>query len=327
MQKNKTFRILSIDGGGYRGLFAAHILHRIEEAWGINWHEQFDMFAGTSTGSIIAGGLAKGMNAKQLADFYVQHGRSIFTKRIRSRLDLLNIFTSRYSNSTLQSILNDVYDSTTLGEIQVPLIIPAVDIGNGCVHVFKSKYVDGFVRDPEVKLADAVMSSCSAPTYFDPHSMDGKYQLVDGGLWANNPSLVAVTDAQYRLKIPLDNIRVLSVGSGKSKTFYPLAHGGWKDWLLRSWQGWGFLTRWQRNKLIDLILNLQSDTAHNILCLLFNESPIDSKHVLRMTFESDSPLPMDSARHSNDWITKADHCFTHLSPKLKQFLNIDGGIP
>jgi len=322
---SKPFYILSIDGGGYRGLFASHILRRMEESWGMNWREQFGMFAGTSTGSIIAAGLASGIPAKQLSEFYTTHGRRIFTSRWRSRFDLLKIFTSRYSNKTLRLLLEDVFGQRTLGDVSVPLILPAVDIGNGCVHVFKSKYADGFVRDPGVKLSDAVLSSCSAPTYFDPHLVDGTYQLVDGGLWANNPSLVAVIDAKYRLKIPLADIRVLSIGTGKSKAFYPRSQGTWKDWLIRSWQGWGFATRWQRSKLLDLILNLQSDTAHNMLCLLFGESPLEPNQVLRLTFESEQPLPMDAVCHGDDWITKADYCFTHNSPRIRQFLGIDGG--
>jgi len=319
---NAPFYILSIDGGGYRGLFPAHILRRMEEAWGINWHQQFGMFAGTSTGSIIAAGLASNISAKELSEFYITHGKKIFRKRWRSRLDFLKILTSKYSSTTLQSLLEEVLGSTTLGEVPVPLIIPAVDIGNGCVHVFKSKYADGFIRDPGVKLSEAVLASCSAPTYFDPHIVDGKYQLVDGGIWANNPSLAAVIDAQYRLKVPLSDIRVLSLGTGKSKTFYPRSEGWWKDWFIRSWQGWGFATRWQRSKLLDLILNLQSDSAHNMLCLLFNESPLASTRVFRMTFESDQCLPMDAVCHGDDWITRADHCFTHNAPRLKEFLGL-----
>lgn len=319
---NAPFLILSIDGGGYRGLFAAHILRRMEEEWGINWHQQFRMFAGTSTGSIIAAGLASGITATKLSEFYTTHGKYIFRKRWQSHLDLLKIFTSRYSSRTLQQLLEEALGSKTLGEITVPLIIPAVDIGNGCVHVFKSKYADEYVRDPGVKLSDAVLASCSAPTYFDPHIVGGTYQLVDGGIWANNPSLAAVIDAQYRLKIPLPDIRVLSIGTGRSKTFYPRSEGWWKDWLVRSWQGWGFATRWQRSKLLDLILNLQSDVAHNMLCLLFNESPLASTRVFRMTFESDKCLPMDAVCHGDDWITRADHCFTHYAPKLRSFLNL-----
>ena len=86
-----------------------------------------------------------------------------------------------------------------LGQVKIPLILPAVDIGNGCVHVLKSNYDPTFTRDYKVRVSDAVLASCSAPTYFDPIVIDDKYRLVDGGLWANNPSLVATIDAKYRL--------------------------------------------------------------------------------------------------------------------------------
>lgn len=319
------FYILSIDGGGFRGLFPAHILRCMEETLSIDWHRQFGMFAGTSTGSIIAAGLASGISATKLEEFYTTYGEKIFSRRWQSYLDVLKIFTSKYSNRALKDLLEqeDVFGKKTLGEIGIPLIIPAVDIGNGCVHVLKSKYADGFVRDPGVKLSDAVLASCSAPTYFDPHMVDGKYQLADGGIWANNPSLVAVIDAQYRLKIPMADIRVLSIGTGKSKVFYPRSVGWWTDTFIRRWQGWGFVSRWHGSKLLDLILNLQSDNAHNMLCLLFNESPLNPKRVFRMTFESDQCLPMDSVSHGDDWITKANHCFTHHAPKLREFLNLD----
>lgn len=320
---SKPFYILSVDGGGYRGLFAAHILQRMEEEWRINWHLQFGMFAGTSTGSILAAGLASGISATQISKSYATNGQLIFTRRWCSWLDPLNIFASRYSSRRLYELLDELFDAKTLGEIPVPLIMPAVDIGNGCVHVFKSKYADGLIRDPSVKVSDAVLCSCSAPTYFDPHIIGGKYQLADGGLWDNNPSLVAAIDAQYRLHIPLAGLRVLSIGTGKSRAFYPRAEGHLRDRLVRGWQGWGLVTRWRSSKIIDLILNLQSDTAHNMLCLLLNESPLDSKRVLRLTFESDTCLPMDSARHGDDWIARADHCFTHNAHKIRAFLNPD----
>jgi patatin-like phospholipase/acyl hydrolase len=321
------FYILAVDGGGFRGAFSAHLLKRMEESWSLAWRDRFGMFAGTSTGSIIAAGLATGLTANYLSDFYAEHGDTIFRPRLRSRLDVLKIFTSRYSSKPLRNLLEQEFGGTTLGEVRVPLIVPSVDIGNGCVHVFKSKYADGFVRDPNVRISDAVLASCSAPTYFDPHIVADKYQLVDGGLWANNPSLVAVIDAKYRLGVSLDDIRVLSIGTGKSNSFYPRNTTWWKDRLVRSWQGWGFVTRWERTKLIDLILNLQADTAYNMLCLLLGENPQSPEQVCRLTFDSDSPLPMDSTRKLDDWITRADHCFTHHSSTVREFLKLDRGDP
>lgn len=318
------FYILSIDGGGFRGIFAAHILKRMEEEWQINWQSQFGMLAGTSTGAILAAGLACKLTAAKLTEFYETHGSSIFTPRLRSRFDLFKLFTSRYSSRKLREILEKELGDTLLGQIKLPLILPAVDIGNGCVHVLKSQFDPTFTRDKKVRVSDAVLASCAAPTYFDPVVID-KYLLADGGLWANNPSLVATIDAHYRLKIPLEEIRVLSIGTGKSRAFYPRSESQYRDHFLRIWQGWGFVTRWQRSRFLDLIFNLQSDNAHNMLCLLFGESPLNPKQVLRLSFESDRPLPLDSVRKRHDWISEADRTFTHQSPRIAKFLSIKGG--
>lgn len=320
---SERFYILSVDGGGFRGMFAAHLLKRIEETWQIDWRKRFRLLAGTSTGSILTAGLACGLSAKRLADFYDAHGEEIFCRRFRSRLDVFGLFTSRYASARLRTHLQAIFGETTLGDVGVPLILPAVDIDNGCVHVFKSKFHDAFLRDVDVRVSDAVLASCSAPAYFDPHIVQ-EYQVVDGGLWANDPSLVAAIDAHYRLEVPFEDLRVLSIGTGTSRSFYPRSAGKWRDRLVRSWQGWGIATRWQGSRLLELILNLQSTNAHNMLCLLLGESPLDRNRVLRLTFESDQPLPMDSVRKRNDWVARADHVFTHSAANIAAFLLIPG---
>ena len=321
---SKPFYILSVDGGGFRGLFAAHLLKKVEEAWQVDWRSRFGLLAGTSTGAILSAGLAMGMSAAKLTQFYLSHGNAIFTPRVLSRFDIRRLCTSRYSKKTLKVILDDVFRDMTLGDIDIPLILPSVDIGNGCVHVLKSSYHNQLVRDQNVRISDAVLASCSAPTYFDPHIVNETYQLVDGGLWANNPSLVAAIDAHYRLNIPFEEIRVLTIGTGKSTTFYPRSYGKWKDRLIYNWQGWGFATRWGGSKFIDLILNLQSDNAHNMLCLLLDESPVETTRVLRLTFDSDLSLSMDSTKKRHDWVAKADFVVTHNATKIATFLSTEG---
>ena len=321
---SQPFHVLSVDGGGFRGLFAAHLLKKMEQAWGIDWTRQFGLMAGTSTGAILTAGLAAGISAADLTDFYKVHGKTIFRRRPLSRLDILRLFVSRYSTNRLKTQLERVFQEKTLGDIAVPLILPSVDIGNGCVHVLKSRYHGEFVRDQDVRVSDAVLASCSAPTYFDPYVVNDTYQLVDGGLWANNPSLVAAIDAHYRLHVPLQDIRVLSIGTGKSTAFYPRSEGKWKDRLLRSWMGWGLATRWRGSRLLDLILNLQADNAHNTLCLLLGHSPLEAGQVLRLTFESDRPLDLDSTGKRHDWIAKADNIFTHHATRIQAFLSTKG---
>ena len=317
------FYVLSIDGGGFRGIFAAHLLKRMEEEMHIDWRHQFGLFAGTSTGSILAAALAVGVSAADMAELYKTHGKAIFRSRIQSRFDIFNITTSKYSSKNLKDLLDSVFQDNTLGDITIPLIMPSVDIGNGCVHVLKSSYHNDFVRDKSVRISDAVLASCAAPTYFNPHTINNSYQLADGGLWANNPSLLAAIDANYRLNVPFEDIRILSIGTGKSTTFYPHSHGKWKDRLVYSWKGWGFATRWEGRKFIDLILNLQSDNAHNMLCLLIGESPLERNRVLRLTFNSDQELSMDSVEKRHDWIAKADQIFTHFATKIENFLSIE----
>jgi len=193
---SNKFKILAIDGGGFRGAYSAHLLKRVEEEFNVDWRKDFDLLAGTSTGSIIAACLAMGKNANEVRGLYAKHGREIFNKPLVPRLGLL---ASKYQNYGLRSILNDFFGKTKLGDIETPLMIPATDIGNGCVHVFKSTYHNKFFRDKNVLVADAVLASCSAPTFFSPTLLPGDkpYLLADGGLWANSPSLAAAFDAKH----------------------------------------------------------------------------------------------------------------------------------
>lgn len=324
LRMSDQFYILSLDGGGFRGVFTARILQNIGKVLGVSWHDKFSMFAGTSTGSILAAGLACGHSADKLFGFYKEHGDDIFKRKFRSYFDPWNIFISKYTSKKLKSLLEKELGDITLGQIPVPLIIPSVDIGNGCVHLFKSQYDDNFIRDTNVRVSDVVLASCSAPTYFDPHIINNTNQLADGGLWANNPSLVAVIDAHFRLGISLDNIRVLSIGTGRRNICFPRKTSRWKDILMHSWQGWGFATRWKGSKLLDLILNLQNDTVQNMLCLLLNEGKDETEKVCKLTFDSDQPLPMDSTYKLNEWINRADYSFSHNADRIKRFLDIKG---
>jgi len=306
---SNAFKILAIDGGGFRGAYSAHLLKRIEAQFGVDWRKDFDLLAGTSTGSIIAAGLALGKSASEVLDTYNQHGSEIFRKPLVPRCGL---FVSKYPKSSLRSVLDGFFGDVKLGEIDTPLIIPATDIGNGCVHVFKSAYDEEFVRDSEVRVADAVLASCSAPTYFPPMLLPGEkpYLLADGGLWANSPSLVAVIDAKRRLNAKLDDLRILSIGTGRAKQFYSI-----KRFKRRGLFGWGLATRWGL-KFIPMLLNLQSETANNMVGLLLNQDQI-----LRLNFESDKSLPLDRPEEFDDLVTRADREFTHRSEEIRTFLN------
>lgn len=311
----KPFRILSIDGGGIREIYPAHVLRCIEERLQINLFGTFDMIAGTSTGSIIAAGVATGVPTADIVAMYKEHGAEIFRKKRffwpgkKLKNMFQPMFDSVYDAHFLENVLSEVFQDKRLGDIKKPLLLPSTDIGNGCVHVLKSGYSKEFTRDNTVLVKDAVLASCSAPTYFDPHRLN-EYLLADGGLWANNPALAAVIDAQKRLGIAQDDIQILSIGTGHSKTMYGT----------NASRKWGLINGWKHKEFISFILSLQSQSALNYLNLMLRPGQIK-----RVDFESDLPLPMDDVSILDDLISKADHKFTHESESIRAFIQ-NGGI-
>ena len=300
-EKKEVFKILSIDGGGIRGIFSAHILKRIQEEIKIEFHEEFDLIAGTSTGSIISAALAINIPINTVEDMYKKNGREIFKK---NPLNMWGLFKCKYKKNRLEDILRSIFKSKTLSETLTRLIIPSTDIANGCVHVFKSNYCNDFVRDKNVELTSAVLSSCSAPVYFNPNKVN-EYLLADGGLWANNPALVALSEALgKRLNIKKKNIRILSIGTGIGFKYYDL-----NDYQ----KNWG-LVKWGKG-LIDTIMNLQSMNTNNQIRMILGED-----NYLRLNFESDSKLSLDDYQDINYFLTKADKIFTYEYEKIKNFL-------
>lgn len=295
-------KILAIDGGGIRGYYAAHIIKRIQESFGINFSEEFDLITGTSTGSIIAAALALDIPIARICTLYEKHSRKIFKPTSFSFGGLLR---AHYSQKSLHSLLHKEFGDNTLSDTKTRLLIPSTDIGNGQVHVFKSSYSDEFTRDSNIRIADAVLASCAAPKYFDPAFVD-PYLLADGGLWANNPSLVAVTEAMTRLSSSLDSIQLLSIGTGIGNNYYPVNKRN---------NMWGFLTGWGIKSFIEMLLNLQSANAHNTVGLLLNEDQL-----IRINFESDRALPLDDPSMLADLKSRADCDFTKASDRIKQLL-------
>lgn len=310
LKMSKVFKILSIDGGGIRGIYPAHILRCIEERLQINLYDTFDMIAGTSTGAIIAASTAMRVAPGDIVAMYQEHGAGIFVKKTcwlpgnKLQNAIQPMFESCYDSQYLNGVLTEIYQDKRLGEITKPLLLPATDIGNGCVHVLKSSYSKEFTRDKDILVKDAVLASCSAPTFFDPHKL-GHYLLADGGLWANNPALAAVIDAQRRLGVPQANIRILTIGTGHSKTMYGTA----------TKRKWGLMNGWKNKEFINFILSLQSQSAMNYLTL-----KLSTNQIKRLDFESDLPLPLDDVSMVNDLITRADHDFTHESEKIRNFI-------
>ena len=253
--RETPFHILALDGGGARGIYPAQVLANIEKELQAPAKDCFDLIVGTSTGSIIGGAAAVGIPMDEIVRLFKEKAPDIFRKR---RLGAF-YFRSKYSRLPLEEAVRGCVPEITLGQISKPLMITSSDISTGGVHVFKSRYLkdlkEPYVRDSQVLLSDAILSSCAAPTFFDPVEV-GDLLLADGGLWANNPSIIALTEAVSKFKRPVEKVRILSIGTGRSINLYSRS------------RRWGFLTGWRRQKLVSYVLRLQSQASENMAKLL-----------------------------------------------------------
>jgi hypothetical protein len=210
----KPFRknvAIAIDGGGIRGVIVTKALSMLEQELKQPLHDVIRLAAGTSTGSIIAAGLASGLTAEHLYEMYLRLGREIFKKSYRTAL--WYFFNHRYLQPPLQKALQNYFGDKTLGDLwkadtPTDLIITAFDtIENRTrfIKSYKSKYKNW-------SLVDAVLASTAAPTYFP--SFDGSY--IDGGVGAyNNPCYLAAYEIRFVLSWKLEETTLLSIGTGR----------------------------------------------------------------------------------------------------------------
>jgi hypothetical protein len=200
-------RVLSIDGGGLKGVFPAAFLTCLEEEVDGSIAQYFDLIAGTSTGGIIALGLGLGYSAQQMLDFYKTLGPLVFQKPARwfSRWRV-----PKYDPAPLKRALDTHFGDRTIGESSVRLLIPSINLVNGEVYLFKTSHDERIQRDHRQKAAEAALATAAAPTYFPAHRDAKGLPFVDGGLWANNPVACAAVEAVALLG--WTDVRILSLG-------------------------------------------------------------------------------------------------------------------
>ena len=299
--QDSAFNVLALDGGGARGIYSAQILACIEQLNGAPVREHFDLIAGTSTGAIIAGAAAVGIPMDRVVELFKDESPRIFRKR---RLRSFHI-RSKYSIRSLEQAVQSCVSGLTLGEVSTPLMILGSDISTGGVHVFKSRYLkdlgEPYVRDANVVLSDAILASCAAPTFFDPVSV-GDFLLADGGLWGNNPSIMALTESVSKFGRSVEQVRILSIGTGHSVNLYS------QNRL------WGLITGWGREKLVSYVLRLQSDASANMAKLLLAD------RYLRIDPEIEA-WDLDDIEHLDNLKALAARDFTVLSKAIMKNLN------
>lgn len=271
------FKILSIDGGGIRGIIPAKILAKLEndlarENKSSRLSDYFDLICGTSTGGIIAIGLALGMSANDILELYKQNAKLIFPSL--SKWDLLQSLCRDkpfYQRDILKQKLSEAYDSMVydkparLGHCLTRVCIPVYDGQKGGMRVLKTPHDPTFYRDYQVPATDAALSTAAAPIYFDTYDFDystadGRdlirdHSMIDGGVIANNPSMIGFVEAVKYLNVPEHEISILSLGTGTRNFKAQRGLMGARSWFFKE----------GKVLLYDIMSSGQADYIDNIM--------------------------------------------------------------
>ncbi len=299
-------KILGIDGGGIRGVFAISILKAMEEAYQTKISEHFDLIAGTSTGSIIAAAAAIDLDMDTLLNQYLKYGEKIFIKEAK-----IGLFKSIYSDRSLRLLLKKAFGDQELQAVSKPLLIPTVDVTHGKPYVHRSHAPDE-LGNTSIKLWDAVLSSCSAPVYFPPNNIGNKYLSIDGGLWANNPSLVCLTDALHYFEESLESIHILSLGTGKQSIDFSIDTE--REWGINHWLPFHLPSFKVTPKLLDLALDISSESVSYHCKLLLR------KNYFRINKELEVEMPFDDVNYMDALIQLGKEAFAENHEKIEGFL-------
>ncbi|MDY0101892.1 MAG: patatin-like phospholipase family protein [Lentimicrobium sp.] len=321
---SKKIRILSIDGGGIRGILPGVVLTYIEEQLrklegeNVRLSDYFDLLVGTSTGGILActylipGHDATGkptsrprFTAKEALNIYLERGDDIFDinlwQKIKSKGGLAD---EKYSATELEEALNDYFGNTLLSELLRPCLITSYDIRNRRAHFFSQ--VDArntSTHDFPVK--EVARATSAAPTYFEVARVKSTYgtpyPLIDGGVFANNPAMCAYAEARG---IPFSTVLndpekpdrpfaqdmiIVSIGTGS--TFKPYEYNKAKDWGMIEWI----------QPIIDIMMSGNAETVTYQLRKIWETTPTPD-HFIRLTpdlYEASSEMDDASVKNLN----------------------------
>lgn len=214
----RPFRILSIDGGGIRGIFPASVLAHFENKYlgGRSVGGYFDLVTGTSTGGIIALGLGAGLTAADLAHLFIARGGEIFPppgRTVRLWRRVSRYIKHRYDRQALQAMLTEKLGDRRVRDSLVRLCVPALEGRYGEVNIYKTPHHPDYHLDGAKQMLTVALATSAAPTYFQP-LVDGGHILVDGGVWANNPIMIGLVDALTCFELARTDVQILSLGCG-----------------------------------------------------------------------------------------------------------------
>ncbi len=304
-------RILSIDGGGIRGIIPGQVLVSLEQKLqqisnnpDYRIADAFDLIAGTSTGGILTClylcpdkniGRPK-FSASEAVDLYLQHGDNIFDVSIFRRVESLDgVAEAKYSADALEKALKDYLGDIKLSDLRKSCLITSYDIKNRKAKFFNSADIEKQGSGNDFYLRDVARATSAAPTYFEPaniSSLDRQvYPLIDGGVFANNPTMCACVEAfNSDPKLQVSDLHVLSVGTGEVDKSYHYSEA--KNWGQIGWLG----------PVVDIIMSGVSETVDYQMNKLFTSAGYTDQY-LRLQLDlkkfSDVDSSMDNASEEN----------------------------
>lgn len=337
MIANKKFKILSIDGGGLRGIIPLQVIKQIEAITGEPIHKSFDLIAGTSTGGLLACALTLNDNEniegdtrkftlEKIENIYKSRGNEIFSKRISS---LTKWFKPQFKVDKFNDILVEFFGDNRITSCLRPLFITSYNIHRNQPIYFTTREASMFI-DKNSKLVEVCRATSAAPTYFESHKFQYESEnivCIDGGIVMNNPAIGALIEVlgnsdykHYKIDdeiLKLSDITILSLGTGKVNKMMNSSDS----------KTWGRL-KWIK-PIIDISTSGPSKIAHQHIETIFQSSNLE-RNYLRIDIDIDEKYSEMSdskektinylLKEANDQITK-NHT---LNFKLKAFLENSG---
>lgn len=272
-EKQPPYRILTLDGGGIRGLITAVWLNQLEKKLGTPIHEHFDLIAGTSTGSILACAIALGKPTDELVRLYKDRGKEIFPSSFSSHIWkwIRNVWSAGidqpiHSDTGLKKVLQDEFEHHLFGELEKQTFVLSYDTLNRKAICFNSKQT----RYGDIPIWEICKASSSAPAYFPAHVMtfnrtgeSYEVPLIDGGVVASNPTACAIAEGLKHLRKEgkgrdIQDIVVVSLGTGDAN----------KPIYIEQSKRWGIM-KWMLSitgVMFDGVSQAMDHVARNMLC-------------------------------------------------------------
>jgi len=331
--------ILSIDGGGIRGIIPGQILvsfeKKLQQISGnaeMRIADVFDLVAGTSTGGILSclylcpdkeHRSRPRFTAQDAVDLYLQNGDDVFDVSIFKEISSIGgLGDEKYSAENLEELLKRYFEDLRLSELLKPCLITAYDITRRKAHFFNTADMTDSQNETDFYVRDIARATSAAPTYFEPTNIAASdrtvYPLIDGGVFANNPTMCACVEAfKMNPEVRIRDLKILSIGTGVSSEAYHYSEA--KNWGKVSWL----------SPILDIFMSGVSETVHCQLENLFRCAEC-ARQYLRLEVNlkeySDVDGAMDNASEKNmDALQRAAMKYVEedtVSQKLDDFIRL-----